>query len=116
MLVTGHCQNGRLDLNWPALVQPRQTLVFYMGLGALAALRQGLTDHGLAPETPAALIEKGTCADQRVWRTSIAELPAMAQQHGVRSPALVIVGEVVAAVAAMPAATAPDPWPWRDSA
>jgi siroheme synthase len=48
-----------MDLNWPELVQPNQTLVFYMGLNGMETICQQLMAYGLDSKTPAALIEKG---------------------------------------------------------
>jgi uroporphyrin-III C-methyltransferase/precorrin-2 dehydrogenase/sirohydrochlorin ferrochelatase len=95
LLVTAHLKDGRVDLDWPALARPRQTLVVYMGLGALPALARELVSHGLAPQTPAALIEQGTTRSQRVLAAPIAQLPELAVRSGAKSPALTIVGEVV---------------------
>lgn len=64
--VTGHLQNdGRLDLDWAGLARGKQTLVFYMGLGNLAEIAARLVEHGLASDTPAALVSQGTQAASR---------------------------------------------------
>ena len=95
VFVTGHLKDGTLDLNWDTLVQPRQTVVIYMGVHGLARLCNGLVAHGLAATTPAALIEKGTTAAQRVVAGTLGTLAELAAGARVRPPALVIVGEVV---------------------
>jgi uroporphyrin-III C-methyltransferase/precorrin-2 dehydrogenase/sirohydrochlorin ferrochelatase len=95
VFVTGHLQDGSLDLNWRALAQPRQTLVFYMGLLALEQLCARLVEHGLAPATPAALIQAGTTPQQRVLAGTLATLPGIVRASEVRAPTLIIVGEVV---------------------
>ena len=59
-------------------------------------MRARLIDGGMDAATPFALIENGTCADQRVVRGTLADLPGTAAAHGVRSPALLIVGHVAA--------------------
>lgn len=93
--VTGQLKQGKLDLNWSALVQPRQTVVVYMGLAGLAVLSQQLQQHGLAADTPAALIQQGTTEHQKVWVSTIADLPALAEREQPVAPTLVIIGEVV---------------------
>jgi len=93
--VTGQLKHGELDLNWPALVQPRQTVVVYMGLAGLAVLSQKLQQHGLAAETPAALVQQGTTEHQKVWVSTIAELPELADREQAIAPTLVIIGDVV---------------------
>lgn len=96
LFVTGHQQNGVLALDWEQLVRPRQTVVVYMGVGALPALCAGLRRQGLEPTTPAALIERGTTRSQRVITGTVASLPDLAARTSVSSPALIIVGDVVA--------------------
>lgn len=95
VFVTGHLRDGALDLNWPALAQPRQTVVFYMGLKSVGHICGKLREHGLAADMPAALVEQGTTARQKVHIGTITDLPRMVEGAGVRSPALLIVGEVV---------------------
>jgi uroporphyrin-III C-methyltransferase len=95
LFVTGHLKNGSADLDWPALVRPRQTLVVYMGVGALAQICGGLIAHGMSPAMPAALVENATLDAQRVIEGTLASLPQDAAMEGVKPPALLIVGEVV---------------------
>ena len=112
LCVTGHLRAGAgetLNLDWPALVRPRQTLVVYMGLASLHVLSAQLIHHGMDPQTPAALVERATLADQRTVVGSVLALPSLAQQHKVSSPALVIVGGVVSLHGVLaPAAGTPD--------
>lgn len=93
--VTGHLKAGDLDLNWPALVQPRQTIVFYMGLTGISVISDKLIEHGMDPDMPAALVEQGTTPNQRVLIGTVRTLPEIVKQAGVRAPTLTIVGEVV---------------------
>lgn len=93
--VTGHLSNGSSDLDWPTLAHPRQTLVFYMGLGSLDVIRHQLQVHGLPGETPLALIEQGTTARQRVHVGTLAALPQSLVRDSVKPPTLIIVGSVV---------------------
>ena len=93
--ITGHLRSGKMDLNWPELVQPNQTLVFYMGLSGMEAICQGLKDHGLDASTPAALIEKGTTDKQQVFVGDLDSLPSIVRHAGAKAPTLIIVGHVV---------------------
>lgn len=93
VFVTGHLRDGTLDLNWPVLAQARQTVVFYMGLRSVRPICQQLQAHGVPADWPAALVEQGTLAGQRVYIGTVTDLPE--RLAGVRSPALLIVGEVV---------------------
>ncbi len=93
--VTGHLKNGSCDLDWPALTRGGQTLVFYMGLGALDLIRERLVQHGMDAATPLALIEQGTTANQRVHLGTLTQLPGSLADHQPRPPTLIVVGSVV---------------------
>ena len=95
VFVTGQLKEGELDLNWQALVQPRQTVVVYMGLAGLDILSQQLQSHGMRADMPAALVQQGTTENQQVWVSTIAELPDLAKKQQPVAPTLLIVGEVV---------------------
>ncbi len=95
IFVTGHTRDGTLDLAWDALVQPRQTIVVYMGLAGLDILCRELVDRGMPAHTPAALVERGTTPSQRVIAATLADLPDAVEKAGVQAPTLVIVGHVV---------------------
>jgi uroporphyrin-III C-methyltransferase/precorrin-2 dehydrogenase/sirohydrochlorin ferrochelatase len=94
--VTGNLQDGSVDLDWPALARPRQTVVVYMGSQALPVLCEQLIAHGRAPGTPAAIVQHGTRSDQRVVTGTLATLAQLAQAAQLQPPTLIIVGEVVA--------------------
>ena len=95
LFTTGHLKDGTLDLDWPTLSRPQQTVVIYMGLGALTEITLQLIQHGLDANTPAAIIEKGTTPSQRVIAGTLATLPALVLNQGLQSPSLIIVGHVV---------------------
>jgi uroporphyrin-III C-methyltransferase len=94
--VTGHLKDGGAEPDWAALARPRQTLVVYMGLAALPTLCARLIEHGLPPAHPAAVVQQGTTAAQRVVTATLADLARRVDEAGLGSPALTIVGEVVA--------------------
>jgi len=94
--VTGHpAKSGEIDLDWVSLARRGQTVVFYMGLAGLPVLCRKLLENGLPDDWPAALIQQGTTAAQKVWTGTLATLPGIAEHEEVRAPSLVIVGEVV---------------------
>ncbi|HEX6320880.1 MAG TPA: SAM-dependent methyltransferase, partial [Burkholderiales bacterium] len=72
-----------------------QTVVFYMGLLGVEVICRQLVAHGLAAETPAALIQQGTTPQQRVLTGTLDTLPGIVRQGEVKAPTLIIVGEVV---------------------
>ncbi len=95
VFVTGHLRDGELDLNWPMLAQPRQTVVFYMGLKSVRHICDRLREHGMVGDMPVALVEQGTTPQQRVFCATLATLTEVIDGAGIQSPALLIVGEVV---------------------
>lgn len=95
LFTTGHLKDGSCDLDWAALVRPRQTVVIYMGLSGLAPICAQLVAHGLPVHWPAAVVAQGTTAAQRVVCADLGTLADEVARAGLRSPALTIVGEVV---------------------
>ncbi|MDD3519178.1 MAG: siroheme synthase CysG [Chromatiales bacterium] len=96
VFATGHLKDGSVDLNWNMLAQPRQTVVFYMGLQGLPVICREMMAHGRSADTPAALVEQGTTQNQRVFVGTLGSLHELVERHQVQPPTLVIVGEVVA--------------------
>ncbi|MGB5202477.1 MAG: siroheme synthase CysG, partial [Sedimenticolaceae bacterium] len=93
--VTGHLKDNTMNLNWSQLAQPNQTLVFYMGLKGLPVISRELQAHGMAPNTPAALIQQGTTQKQKVFTGTLASLPEIVAREKPKPPTLIIVGDVV---------------------
>ena len=94
--VTARVQDGSVNLDWPELAKPAQTLVIYMGLGALAEVCASLLSHGIEPDTPAATITRGTLPEQRIVTARVDELAAKVRAAALSGPATTIVGRVVA--------------------
>ena len=95
IFVTGHLQDGSMNLDWDALARPKQTIVVYMGLPGLEMLCAELIAHGLPDSTPAAIVQQGTTQNQRVITGTLATLPVIVQREKLRAPTLIIVGGVV---------------------
>ncbi|MEZ5529125.1 MAG: siroheme synthase CysG [Porticoccaceae bacterium] len=93
--ITGHLKDHSLDLNWQDLVAPNQTLVFYMGLSGLESICKELIARGKSATTPAALVEKGATARQRVFIGDLTTLPDIVRKAEAKAPTLIIVGDVV---------------------
>tara|TARA_R110002050_G_scaffold16093_8_gene49295 strand:+ start:6317 stop:7741 length:1425 start_codon:yes stop_codon:yes gene_type:complete len=93
--VTGQLKNRTTDLNFHELVHPNQTVVFYMGLHTLPILSEKLIEHGKPKDTPAAIVSRGTLADQKVLTGTLATLATLQEKAQLPAPALIIVGEVV---------------------
>jgi len=93
--VTGHLQDGSMNLDWPVLARQRQTLVIYMGLLGIEQLCQQLIAHGMPTSTPAAVIEKATNPGQRLLTSTLDKLPKAVVAEALSPPTLIIIGEVV---------------------
>ena len=93
--VTGHLKDGTSNLAWQGLVAPGQTLVFYMGLVGLPEICQKLIEHGRGADTPMALVQQGTTANQKVLIGTLSTMPELVKNTQITPPTLLIVGEVV---------------------
>jgi uroporphyrin-III C-methyltransferase len=103
MLVTGHHREGGREPDWAVLgaaAAQGLTLVIYMGMSRLDDLQAGLL-QSLPGTTPAAVVQQACSAQQRHCLGSLATLAADARQHGLGSPAIVLVGDVLKAHAAL---------------
>lgn len=91
--VAGTCQNlGEHD--WSGLAGKGRTLIVYMGVTNATQIADKLIADGLAPETPCAVLERGTLPGARVVRTLLADLGNVVAAHAVVSPALLVIGDV----------------------
>ncbi len=99
--VTGHEDPAKsksvTDLKALAsLVKTGGTLCIYMGMNRLDALTDELLQHGLPPETPAAIVEWGATPRQQSLRTTLDRLSSQVVEESLRAPAIIIIGRVVA--------------------
>ena len=97
--LTGHedpTKPSDAGLDWEALAAFPGTLVVYMGVRRLAAIAQRLKDSGRDGAEPAAIIERGTLADQRVVAGTLETIASVAADEGVRAPAIAVFGRVAA--------------------
>jgi uroporphyrin-III C-methyltransferase len=93
--VAGQCK-GLTEQDWSGLAGKGRTLVIYMGVATAEAISEKLMADGLAPDVPVAVIEKASRADMRVLRSPLAGLPSLVAKNAVKSPALIVIGEVAA--------------------
>jgi len=93
--VAGQCK-GLAEQDWAGLAGKGRTLVIYMGVKTAPAIAEKLMADGLAPDMPLAVIENGARANMRVLRGPLAALPQIVSREAVKSPALIIIGEVTA--------------------
>jgi uroporphyrin-III C-methyltransferase/precorrin-2 dehydrogenase/sirohydrochlorin ferrochelatase len=95
VFVTGHLKEGELELDWPMLARPRQTVVIYMGAETLSPIARQLMQHGLSPRTPVALIENGTTDRERRIVGTLATIERQAMRAQLEGPTLFMIGDVV---------------------
>ncbi|KAB1130502.1 uroporphyrinogen-III C-methyltransferase, partial [Micromonospora sp. AMSO12t] len=86
-------------VRWEALAGLRGTLVVLMGLKNLAAITATLIAHGKPAETPAAVVQEATTGAQRALRSTLGAVAADVAAAGLRPPAVVVLGDVVDALA-----------------
>ena len=101
IFTTGHLKpksdqtEAVVELDWPALTRPNQTVVIYMGLVGLDQICAKLMAHGLPANTPAAVVQQGTTIRQRVVVGDLSNLAVKVNAAELKPPCLIIVGEVV---------------------
>lgn len=93
--VAGHLKNGKLDHDWRQFQSDKETLVFYMGLVGLPIICEELQRHGRAPDTPIALVERASTAEQRVITGTLSTMVEIVERRQPRAPTLIIIGGVV---------------------
>jgi uroporphyrin-III C-methyltransferase len=92
--VAGQCK-GLSDQNWAGLAGKGRTLVIYMGVATASDITEKLIADGVSPDMPVAVLERATRKDARALRTLLTDLGDMIAREGVKSPAIIVVGEVV---------------------
>ncbi|MFO7704296.1 MAG: uroporphyrinogen-III C-methyltransferase [Halopseudomonas sp.] len=95
-LVTAHTRDDS-ELNWQGLAMGGTTLVIYMGVARLGQIQQGLLAGGMPAATPVAMIERASLPDQRQQLCCLADLSNAAAEFQLQSPAVLVIGDVVAA-------------------
>jgi uroporphyrin-III C-methyltransferase len=93
--VAGQCK-GLTDQNWAGLAGVGRTLVIYMGVATSEAIAEKLIADGLSPDMPIAVIENAARPQMRVLRGALAGLADLVAREKIKSPALIIIGEVAA--------------------
>ncbi len=81
--------------DWKALATGGSTLVFFMGMKNLPDIVRKLTDNGMDPKTPSALVRWGTTAEHRSAVTDLQGLPRLAEEQNFSAPSLIVIGKVV---------------------
>ena len=95
-VVSGHLPPGHPDslVDWDALARMRGTLVVLMGVKNSPAIAESLMAGGRSPETPAAVVVDGSLEGQSTYRCTLGTMAATLDEHEVRPPAIVVIGDV----------------------
>ncbi|MFQ6052833.1 MAG: uroporphyrinogen-III C-methyltransferase [Candidatus Bathyarchaeia archaeon] len=96
-IVTGHEARAKKEgkVNWEKLASSVDTIVIMMGIRNLGTIMKRLIAGGRDPDTPVAIIEKGTTAEQRITRGALRDIAQRAESVGVAPPAVTVIGNVV---------------------
>ena len=95
-VVTGHTAGADdCAVDWQRLPLDG-TLVILMGVRNLPHIAQQLLLHGRDADTPVAIVQQGTTAQQSVVGGTLGSIAAQAAAANVRAPAVIVVGEVAA--------------------
>ena len=97
--ITGHESEkteGSARVNWDIIGKSCDTLVIYMGIKNLPTIAQRLLDSGRDPQTPAAIIRRGTYPSQFTVSGILENIAQLAEEQQITPPALIVIGNVVA--------------------
>lgn len=93
--ITGHAGKGGLpDIDWNSLSRPNQTVVIFMGVATSRTVTERLLTSGCLATTPVAIIENGTCKNERILRCFLFSLAETIEKASISGPALIIIGSV----------------------
>lgn len=107
-VITGHVSGGSDPIDYKVLAKLDGTLVFLMGVNNLKHIIESLIDGGKPEDTPAAILYKASTPDQKVYSGTLRTIVEVATKNQVQSPALIVVGEVVAYHSILPSFTRED--------
>lgn len=94
--VTGFLKAGAPNNNFKSFLNTDETVVFYMGLHSLSRLTTGLIEAGRSQDTPIAIVSNASMPNQQVLTGTLATITKLQEKHQLPTPALLIMGDVVA--------------------
>lgn len=96
-IATGHEDptKGASSLDFAKLANPAQTLIFLMAMGNLRTIAVNLTENGMPPSTPVAVIREGTKPQQETLVATLATVADEVERAELKAPAIVVIGDVV---------------------
>ncbi len=93
-VVTGTTMAGEVSGDVALAAQSSATIVIMMGMSKLATITDILSGNGRS-ESPAAIIQNGTMAEEKYVTGTVSTIEAAARASGIGAPAIIVVGEVV---------------------
>jgi uroporphyrinogen III methyltransferase/synthase len=95
--ITGHedPEKEETEIAWDKVATAVGTLVFLMGVGNLEKISRNLINQGRSGDTPAAVVRRGTVAEQRTIVAPLKDIAKIAREESIRPPAIIVVGDVV---------------------
>lgn len=97
VFATGHDAAGKVLPGWSELALSGNTIAVYMGRSVAAQVAARLVEAGLGPATPVAVVESASQPGQRIFAGSVSELAAFAGRDDIDGPALILIGQAIAA-------------------
>lgn len=96
VVVSGHVapDNPASLVDWPALGRLRGTLVLLMAVARIGAFATALIAHGRPADTPTIVVQEGTLRTHRTVRSTLEKVAEDVTAHGIRPPAVVVIGPV----------------------
>jgi uroporphyrinogen III methyltransferase/synthase len=96
-VITGHESPDKLDhsIYWDKVTNATGTLVFLMGVAKIGYISEQLMKYGRSQETPVALVQWGTRAEQRTVVGTLCDIEVKVKAANIQPPAVIIVGDVV---------------------
>ncbi len=98
MIVSGHLPPGHPEsmVDWTAVARLSGTVVILMGVQNLPVIAEVLRENGRAGETPVAVVQDGSMPAERTTVGTLDTIATIAEAAGVRAPAIIVIGDVVA--------------------
>ncbi|WP_338031131.1 uroporphyrinogen-III C-methyltransferase [Desulfonema limicola] len=95
--ITGHEDpaKDKSNIDWASLAKGIGTLVFFMGVKNLPHIKEQLLKHGMAADTPVALVRWGTTTQQVTVAGTLENIVEKVKAAGLKAPAIIVVGQVV---------------------
>ena len=94
-VICGHTSDTQDNLteDYEQLAKLKGTLVFLMGLGKISMITTKLITHGMAVDTPAAVISKGTTGESKTIRGTVQTIASMTKENKIQSPGIIVIGQ-----------------------